>query len=113
MSKFTQVNTAMRTVQSPIGAVQFPDEVARDGIAKEMHFYSPEGSIIATALWDSNKIVDFERGGVKHRSSKPVIKVQVSDIDGDGQVTLSDLMSPALLDEFIYPSVPLTESIGV
>lgn len=107
---FSQIHTDVKIVVSPKGKVNVPNEVDGGNVPVRISMHDSDGTNVATGFYDGKKIYAVEDNDQGLRG-KVGIKVRLNDEDGDGKVTLAELMPNARLDGFFYPATPLIQTV--
>ena len=109
---FSQIHTDVKIVTSSKGKVNVPSEVEGGNVPVRISMHDSDGTNVATGFYDGKKIfsVTDSTEGLRGRVG---IKVRLNDEDGDGKVSLSELMPNARLSGFFYPANPLTTTVEV
>lgn len=109
---FSQIHTDVKIVVSSKGKVNVPSEVDGGHVPVRVSMHDSDGTNVATGFYDGKKIYAVE-DNTQGLRGKLGIKVRLNDQDGDGKVTLNELMSNARLDGFDYPPIPLIQAVGL
>ena len=111
-SLFSQVHTDVKAVRSAKGPLNIPGETDRKDRTIHVSVYSKTNQRMGVGILDGDAVIDLDDSyqGLRGRVG---IKSRITDEDGDGKVSLNELMDSATLDGFSYPEQPLIETVEV
>lgn len=109
---FSQIHTDVKIVTTSKGNVNVPNEVDGGNVPVRISMHDSDGTNVAVGFYDGKKIYAVEDSEVGLRGNVG-IKVRINDADGDGKVTLNELLTNARLDGFLYPPIPLARTVEV